>query len=134
MSLTTSSMGDFVTKSGQLFNSIQGTLDKQFGQIAEAVHIATHDNSEFFSPIPAVNAREMDGYVVQVKEHWTEYKDICSSLIRAKESLSTPSTEMNDSDSTTTNAFKEIPQVFFNSDYKQSGFEQQQIFTQPIRK
>ena len=133
MSLTTSSMGDFVTKSGQLFNSIQGTLDKQFGQIAEAVHIATHDNSEFFSPIPAVNAREMDGYVVQVKEHWTEYKDICSSLIRAKESLSTPSTEMNDSDSTTTNAFKEIPQVFFNSDYKQSGFEQQQIFTQPIR-
>lgn len=125
------SMNDIVTKSGQLLTSIQGTLDKQLGQIAEAVHIGAHD-SEFFSPLPAVATKDFESYIAQVREHWSEYRDICSSLIKAKEAVSTPATEIDESESTT-NAFREIPQVFFNSDYKKSGFEQHQIFTQPIR-
>lgn len=125
------SMTDIVTKSGQLLTSIQGTLDKQLGQIAEAVHIGAHD-SEFFSPLPAVATKDFESYIAQVREHWSEYHDICSSLIKAKEAVSTPATEIDGSESTT-NAFREIPQVFFNSDYRKSGFEQHQIFTQPIR-
>jgi hypothetical protein len=120
---------DFVAKSGQLLTSIQGTLDKQLGQFAEAVHLTSNENSEFFSNLPAVTAKDFDVYLSSVKEHWSEYRDICTSLIRAKDSQITASAQIDDS----TNAFREIPQVFFNTDYKQSGFEQHQIFTQPIR-
>lgn len=122
-------MADVLSKSGQLFNTIQGTLDKQLGHIADAVHIGSNENSEFFSNIPAVSVRDFDTYSASVKEHWREYRDICSSLIRAKEATITPAADIDDS----SNAFREIPQVYFNSDYKHSGFEQHQIFTQPIR-
>ena len=125
------SMHDLMTKSGQFLHTIQGTLDKQLGHIAEAFHIATHENGEFFSPLVPVVAGDFDAYLGSVKEHWSEYKDICSSLIRGKESSTTPSTEIETREGT--NAFREIPQVFFNTDYKQSGFEQHQLFTQPIR-
>lgn len=125
------SMQDLMSKSGQFLNTIQGTLDKQLGQIAEAVHIATHENGEFFSPLAPVVAKDFDTYLGSVKEHWSEYKDICSSLIRARESSTTPSSEIETQEGT--NAFREIPQVYFNTDYKQSGFEQHQLFTQPIR-
>jgi len=125
------SMTDFVTKSGQLFTSIHGTIDKQLGHLADAVHIGGND-SENFSPIPTVNQADFDQYLSYVKEHWNEYKNIMATLNSAsiasgKENapaVASPDPEL---------VFKDIPQVFFNSDFKQSGFEQQQIFTQPIR-
>jgi len=123
------SVVDFMTKSGQLLTSIQGTLDKQFGQIAEAVHLGGNENSELFSNIPAFTSKDFEAYLGLIKEHWPEYRDICSQLLRAKDSQITTAADIGDA----TNAFREIPQVFFNSDYKQSGFEQHQIFTQPLR-
>jgi hypothetical protein len=124
------SVVDFMTKSGQFLTSIQGTLDKQFVQIAEAVHLGgLNENSDLFSNIPVIATKDFEPYLNSVKEQWPEYRDICSSLLRAKDSQISSASEIKDS----SNAFREIPQVFFNSDYKQSGFEQHQIFTQPLR-
>ena len=119
----------FMTKSGQLLTTIQGTLDKQFTQIAEAVHLGSNENAELLSNLPAITSKDFEGYLSLVKEHWSEYRDICSSLLRAKDTQIKIASDIEDG----TNAFREIPQVFFNSDYKQSGFEQYQIFTQPLR-
>ena len=123
------SVVDFMTKSGQLFTTIQGTLDKQLGHFAEAVHLTSNENTEFFSNLPLVSSKDFDPYLTSVREHWNEYKEIRSSLLRTKDSQISTAAQIDDS----TNAFREIPQVFFNTDYKQSGFEQHQIFTQPLR-
>lgn len=127
----TVSMTDFVTKSGQLFTSLHGTLDKQLGHLADAVHIGSND-SENFTPIPHVNQSDFDPYLSYVKEHWNEYKNIMATLSSSGKNdgaAQAPSVQSAESEP----MFKDIPQVFFNSDFKQSGFEQQQIFTQPIR-
>ena len=127
----TVSMTDFVTKSGQLFTSLHGTLDKQLGHLADAVHIGSGD-SENFTPIPNVNQSDFDQYLSYVKEHWNEYKNIMATLSSSRSAeivAEAPRIQSAESEP----MFKDIPAVFFNSDFKHSGFEQQQIFTQPIR-
>ena len=123
------SVNDFMTKSGQFFTSIQGTLDKQIGQIVEAVHTVTNPESAELSVIPSVQMSEFDPYLALVKEHWTEYKGIVSSLSVVP---TLPSVD-EDTAKSPVGAFREIPQVFFHTDFKESGFVQHQIFTQPLR-
>ena len=125
-SRTSASMNDFMTKSGQFFTSIQGTLDKQLGQIVEAVQSATTFDAVELSVIPVVTRSEFDPYLSLVQDQWDEYKGIVSSfgVVREKSGVE---------EGVAVGAFREIPQVFFNTDYKESGFVQHQIFTQPLR-
>ena len=126
-------VNDFMAKGGQLFSSIQGSIDKGFGQIAEAVHFPSSDNPEGMSVIPSVQLSEFEPYLLSVKEHWSEYNGIVSSLAIVRDPSVTPTEDEPGNEGVVINAFREIPQVFFNTDYKQSGFEQHQIFTQPLR-